>query len=122
MPELPDVETMRLRLDSHGLNRRIAGVDVPDPEALDDASAEDLRDAVADRRFTEATRHGKVLFVHAAGGPWLAMHFGMTGDLAVLDEDEDIPEHARVVFDFRDGGRLAFDNPRKFGWLDLTDD
>ena len=45
----------------------------------------------------------------------------MTGDLAYFHEG-DGPRFARVVFDFENGARLAFDDMRLFGLVDLIDD
>src|SRR6056297_1039405 len=47
-------------------------------------------------------------------------HFGMTGRLVVNRAGDDLPAHARLIFEFKNGGRLVFDNPRQFGWLELA--
>ena len=122
MPELPEVEAMRRRVSAQALDREVARVTAPDAEALRGTSPAGLGRAVTGRAFGAVRRHGKVLFARAGDGPWLALHFGMTGDLALLAPGEAPPEHARVVFDFADGGRLAFDNPRRLGWLELIGD
>lgn len=49
------------------------------------------------------------------------MHFGMTGSLTAYDEADEESRFARLVFHFAGGRRLAFNNMRKFGWLELTD-
>jgi len=122
MPELPEVEATRRRIAARALEREVARVTAPDAEALHGPSPAALGRAVTGRAFGAVRRHGKVLFARAGDGPWLVVHFGMTGDLALLAPGETLPEHARVVFDFADGGRLAFDNPRRLGWLELTGD
>ena len=121
MPELPDVEAIRTRLAEKAAGREIADVEVRDDEALKHGSPDALRDATAGHALSDITRHGKVLFARAGDGPLLAVHFGMTGDLAIVPGDNELPEHARVVFTFSDGDRLVFDNPRTFGWIDLAD-
>jgi len=122
MPELPDIEAIRARVASRATGRRIGDVDVVDDAVLRQISARTLRETVVGQDFSDITRHGKVLFAHVAGGPWLAMHFGMTGDLALVAGGDALPDHARVVFTFDDDERLAFDNQRKFGWIEPTED
>jgi formamidopyrimidine-DNA glycosylase len=122
MPELPEVEALRRAFASRGLEREVADVDVTDADVLHGTSQTDFAGAVRGTSFSSVKRHGKTLFARAGDGLWLVMHFGMTGDLVFCGPDEAPPDHARFVFTFGDGGRLAFDNPRKFGWLELADD
>ena len=53
---------------------------------------------------------------------WLRLHFGMTGSLEYLKHDEVSPKTARVIFRFADNCRLAFDDQRKFGEIELIED
>jgi len=123
MPELPDVEVFGQRVRTHGLDRRIRTVDVRDADRLRGVTTRELEKALGGRAFTAVHRHGKVLFVQIGeGGPYLVIHFGMTGLVAFYEDPADEPKHARLVLGFEDGGWFAFDNQRRFGWLELTDD
>ncbi|HEV2718744.1 MAG TPA: DNA-formamidopyrimidine glycosylase family protein, partial [Thermoanaerobaculia bacterium] len=62
---------------------------------------------------------GKHLFADA-GGAWLHLHFGMTGDLSYYHDAR--PRFARIVFDFDNGAHLAFEDMRLFGVADTIDD
>jgi len=46
----------------------------------------------------------------------------MTGSLQYLKRDEETPKTARVIFRFADNCRLAFDDQRKFGEIELIED
>lgn len=122
MPELPEVEAARSRLARSATGREIEGVEVPDADALKNVTVSDFRSALSGRALRHFRRHGKVLFAHAGDGPRLVVRFGMTGDLPALSPGEEEPEHVRVRIAFADGGRLVFDNPRTFGWMELADD
>jgi formamidopyrimidine-DNA glycosylase len=50
------------------------------------------------------------------------MHFGMTGSLEYLERDAALPKTARVIFRFANNCRLAFDDQRKFGEIELIKD
>jgi formamidopyrimidine-DNA glycosylase len=122
MPELPEVETFRRYLDSTSLYQRITNVDVRDAYVLKRVSTRQLARQLKGRRFESSHRHGKHLFVRAGEELWLRLHFGMTGSLEYLNHDEVAPKTARVIFHFADNCRLAFDDQRKFGEIELIED
>src|SRR5882762_11196337 len=100
MPELPDVETFKRYLDATSLHQRINGVDVESAYVLKGVSARELAHRLKGRCFESSRRYGKHLFVRADGELWLRLHFGMTGSLQYLKNDEEAPRHARVLFVF----------------------
>jgi len=132
MPELPEVETFKRYLDSTSLRQRITNVEVRDAYVLKRVSARELARRLKGRRFENSHRHGKHLFVRASDDPpsprlprasvWLRLHFGMTGSLEYLKHDEIPPKTARVLFNFANDRRLAFDDQRKFGDIELIED
>jgi formamidopyrimidine-DNA glycosylase len=122
MPELPEVETFKRYLDSTSLHQRITNVDVRDVYVLKRVSARELARRLKGRRFENSHRHGKHLFVRAGDELWLRLHFGMTGSLQYLKRDEGTPKTARVLFSFANNRRLAFDDQRKFGEIELVTD
>jgi formamidopyrimidine-DNA glycosylase len=122
MPELPEVETFKRYLDSTSLHQRITAVDVRDVYVLKRVSARQLARRLKGRRFENSHRHGKHLFVRASNELWLRLHFGMTGSLEYLKQHREAPKTARVIFRFADNCRLAFDDQRKFGEIELIKD
>jgi formamidopyrimidine-DNA glycosylase len=121
MPELPEVETFKRYLDSTSLRQRITNVEVRDEYVLKRVSARGLARRLKGRRFENSHRHGKHLFVRTDGDLWLRLHFGMTGSLEYLNHDQVAPRTARVIFRFADNCRLAFDDQRKFGEIELIE-
>jgi len=121
MPELPEVETFKRYLDTTSLRQRITNVEVRDAYVLKRVSVRQLARRLKGRRFENSYRHGKHLFVRASDELWLRLHFGMTGSLEYLKHDEIPPETARVIFHFTHNCRLAFDDQRKFGEIELVE-
>src|SRR5947199_4489303 len=121
MPELPEVETCKRYLDSTSLHQRIVGIQVRDAYVLKRISARELARRLKGRRLESSHRHGKHLFVRAGDQLWLRLHFGMTASLEYLNRDEVAPKTARVIFCFADNCRLAFDDQRKFGEIELIE-
>src|SRR5687768_6453927 len=120
MPELPEVETYRRYFAKHALKRRIARVEVRDERILGEIRKETFTRKLRGREFKSARRHGKHLFADA-GGTWLHLHFGMTGDLAFYTDGRNEPRFAKIIFHFDGGGHLAFEDMRLFGLADLVD-
>jgi len=122
MPELPDVELYKQRLDRAGLNRRIDHVVVTEPRVLRDITPRSLDTRLRDVAMRSTRRHGKHLFAATDAGFWLEMHFGMTGSLELYADSESAPAFERVRLDFNDGGRLAYTNRRLLGHIGIVDD
>src|ERR1700746_1465833 len=122
MPELPEVETFKRYLDSTSLHQPIANVEVRDAYVLKRVSARELARRLKGRRFENTHRHGKHLFVRTDDELWLRLHFGMTGSPQYLKCHEAAPRTARVIFHFLGNRRLAFDDQRKFGEIELIKD
>jgi len=129
MPELPEVETYTRYFARHALCQRIVRVDVRDERILGEIRRDAFVRKLKGREFTSARRHGKHLFAATSGvafasasgeaGPWLHLHFGMSGDLTY---GADVPRFARVVFELEGGAKLSFEDMRLFGVADLVAD
>lgn len=122
MPELPDVEVLRRHVAHAALHRRVESVDVLDDTVLAGCRQSDLTRALRGHELVSTRRRGKQLFVEVSDGPWLTLHFGMTGLVEKEDQDEGLDRHARVLLDFTDGTRLTFVDQRRIGEVGLTDD
>jgi formamidopyrimidine-DNA glycosylase len=122
MPELPEVETLKRHLDNTSLHQRISGVEVGDAYVLKGVSPRQLARRLKSRCFESSHRHGKHLFVRTGDELWLRLHFGMTGSLEYLNHHEVAPKTARVIFRFANKCRVAFDDQRKFGEMELIKD
>lgn len=122
MPELPDVEIFRRRLQETSLNREIKGVAVLDAGILEAVSPSFLTRRLKGRQFTRTRRHGKHLLAAVDGAGWLTLHFGMTGSLQFFTDDQEQPRHCRVRLDFADDGHLAYINVRRLGRVGFVKD
>lgn len=121
MPELPDVEVIKQKIDSTSLRKTINRVEVKDDQVLN-VSAQTLRKYVESKQFETTQRLGKYILTDLGSDKWLAMHFGMTGNVGYQEKDEDYPKYARVVFHFSEDGILAYTTRRKLGSIDVIDD
>lgn len=122
MPELPEVETIRLGLVEHVLGRRMEDVAIHSARAvrkLADVAA--LEDQVVGRRVTEVARRGKFLWLVLEDAPAaLVVHLGMSGQLLFHTQaPAELPRHAAVTLTLDDGA-LLFVDQRTFGYVHLS--
>ncbi|HEY9149582.1 MAG TPA: DNA-formamidopyrimidine glycosylase family protein, partial [Gammaproteobacteria bacterium] len=117
MPELPDVEAYKRYLDATALHSAVEQVEVQAPEILEGTTPQGLGRALKGHVFANSRRHGKYLLVQLDDGPWLTLHFGMTGDLLYHRQDVNTPAHTQCRFSFGNGYELDYIAPRKLGHI-----
>jgi formamidopyrimidine-DNA glycosylase len=124
VPELPEVEVVRLGLAEHVVGRTLASVQVRHPRSVRRHLAGDLDFAarLAGREVKAARRRGKYLWVDLGGEEALLAHLGMSGQLRIQPPGAPDETHLRVRFGFTDGGpELRFVDQRTFGGLSVED-
>lgn len=110
MPELPEVETIRVQLDP-----LISGATVREAWSHPSAKFTAARD-VTGATISSTSRRGKYLLLELADGRDLVVHLGMTGQLHLGDELVD-DQYVRAWWNLDDGRRLVFRDVRRFGRL-----
>ncbi|HEV7453704.1 MAG TPA: bifunctional DNA-formamidopyrimidine glycosylase/DNA-(apurinic or apyrimidinic site) lyase [Candidatus Saccharimonadales bacterium] len=132
MPELPEVETVRIGLSALLPGRRIAKVWHDWPKGFPNAPA-DVAAFVVDADVVAVRRRAKVLIIDLSSKYSLVIHLKMTGQLVFRSQTErfgaghpndslvgDLPDKStRVVLTFSDSSKLFFNDQRKFGWMRL---
>jgi formamidopyrimidine-DNA glycosylase len=123
VPELPEVETVRRMLEPAMLGSRFRRVilnrpnlRIPFPRQF----AERLRGTTVE----SVARRGKYLTVTLSSGDTLVMHLGMSGWFVVAatgDRTREPDPHDHVLFVMSSGQTVVFNDPRRFGFMDLTD-
>ena len=125
MPELPEVETVRLGLQRGLAGRTVRDVVVSHPRAVrrHTAGGADFAGRLAGRTVLAARRRGKYLWLPLDSGDALTGHLGMSGQLLVVPADSPPQKHLHVRLRFTDGGReLRFVDQRTFGGLLVVPD
>src|ERR1700733_15419133 len=130
MPELPEVETVRrgltpvmrgARIDKVELRR--ADIRFPFPDAF--------AKRLAGGRIVEVSRRAKYLLFELDSGETLIVHLGMSGSFRMEktavsapgkfhhDRSKD-PKHDYVVLVLDNGWVVTYNDPRRFGFMDLA--
>lgn len=117
MPELPEVETTVRGLANVLQGRRIASVEAR-REDLRRAFPPDLRQRLTGARVIGLGRRAKYGLVHTDRGDTMIFHLGMSGSWRIDHPRLELHDHLLIETD--DGRRLALNDPRRFGSVDLV--
>lgn len=128
MPELPEVETVRRGMEPAMQGQRFARVQVNRPDLrwpFPDRMAERLTGA----RVERLRRRSKYILCDLDSAETLLIHLGMSGRVLISGDPlgqfvHDHPaaeKHDHVVFDMQNGARITYNDPRRFGAMDLIE-
>jgi formamidopyrimidine-DNA glycosylase len=117
MPELPEVETTVRGLVPVLKGQRIASAEARRPD-LRWAFPPDLRQRLTGARVVSLGRRAKYGLIDTDRGDTLIFHLGMSGKWRV--DPAEIGIHDHFVLETEEGRRLALNDPRRFGSLDLV--
>lgn len=128
MPELPEVETVRAGLipAMEGQVIELAQVNRPD---LRWPFPPNLARRLTGARVLTLRRRSKYILADLSTGETLLIHLGMSGRMLVSGETLGAYVHAHaapqkhdhVVLNMAGGARVTFNDPRRFGAMDLLD-
>jgi len=130
MPELPEVETVRRGLEPAMVGARLAGIDQRRPD-LRFPFPENFVERLTGRRVEALGRRAKYLLADLDDANVLVMHLGMSGSFRIISgEDSASPgvfhhdrsknvAHDHVAFTLSTGTRIIYNDPRRFGFMEL---
>jgi formamidopyrimidine-DNA glycosylase len=122
MPELPEVETVRLILHPAIVGKTITSVTLHDfPAVLESAlSGVDPAATLVGRTILDTRRRGKYLFVELDQELCLVVHLRMTGRLLIVPPTEPPVRFEHIAIHLVDGPDIRFGDQRKFGRVTLA--
>lgn len=133
MPELPEVETVRRGLEPVMAGKRIVRLIQRRPD-LRFPLPDRFADRMTGRRIESLGRRAKYLLVRLDDGEVLVMHLGMSGRFTIspashhsrgdlvgdfVQNSGTDPTHDHIVFEMEGGARVTYNDPRRFGFMDL---
>lgn len=132
MPELPEVETVRIGLTKFVVGKTIQVVSHDWPKSFPNAK-NDVNAFVVGAKIIAIRRRAKVLLIDLSSEYTLVIHLKMTGQMVYRGANEafgaghpndsligELPDKStRVTLAFTDGSHLYFNDQRKFGWVRL---
>lgn len=132
MPELPEVEVVRVGLNSLLPGRTIESIESDWEKSFpNDRTA--VKNFIVGAKIINVKRRAKILLISLSTKYSLVIHLKMTGQLVFKDQKNrfgaghpndslvgTLPDRStRVRIKFSDGSELFFNDQRKFGWVRL---
>ncbi|MEI4262519.1 bifunctional DNA-formamidopyrimidine glycosylase/DNA-(apurinic or apyrimidinic site) lyase [Roseovarius sp. D0-M9] len=126
MPELPEVETVRRGLAPVMEGAVIARADVNRPD-LRWPFPENMAQRLEGQHVRGLRRRSKYILADLSGGETLLIHLGMSGRMLISGDPlgqfvhahPAAEKHDHVVFHMASGARVTFNDPRRFGAMDM---
>ncbi len=121
MPELPEVETIRL-----GLERQISGDSIVRaqlfdfPGVIEPLTLDQFESAVGGRRIETIRRRGKYLLLDLSDDLTIVVHLRMTGSLQITEPDQPQLRFEHLRRHLLSGKQLRFADQRKFGRVQVA--
>ena len=113
MPELPEVETVRRRLEPVLSGRKLHVATISDARLTRPYEPDEVAAELQGERVAAVDRRGKYLIIRFESGRALLVHLRMTGGFRL-----EPGSHERAVLELDDGTRVAYRDVRRFGtWL-----
>jgi formamidopyrimidine-DNA glycosylase len=116
MPELPEVETVRLRLEPALVGRTFDSVEILDSRLTRPLAPAEVAAEIQGERVVAVERRGKYLIVRFETGLVLLIHLRMTGSLIHSRNGASKDNrHTRAVVILDDGSDVTYRDVRRFG-------
>jgi len=112
MPELPEVETIRLQLQEQLPGKKIHSIVIINPRSFLGG-----RRLLVGKKILRVRRFAKMLAIDFEDEFSLLVHLKMTGQLLYGVSPN---KHTRVMLTFHNRDKLLFNDQRKFGWMRIV--
>lgn len=135
MPELPEVETIKIGLSKKIIGLKISKIQINSPKSFQNERGQpfDYAQGLRGRKVLNIWRRAKILGIDLDNAT-LLFHLKMSGQLVydngqrfygghpTEDMRDKLPNsHTRVIFSFVDGSHLYFNDQRRFGWIRIIE-
>jgi formamidopyrimidine-DNA glycosylase len=127
VPELPEVETLRLGLVKEAVGRRICAVSVANPKVLKGQSEAEFRDRAVGRYVLDVRRRGKYLLfplgvdTFSSSSIILCLHLKMRGSVLLKRADEALGRYGAMSVALDNGVALHYEDMWAWGeWRALA--
>lgn len=117
MPELPEVETTVRGLERVLKGRRITSVEARRAD-LRRSFPKDLGQRLTGAKVTGLGRRAKYGLIHTDRSDTMIFHLGMSGSWRI--DHATLEKHDHLLLETDEGRRLALNDPRRFGSVDLV--
>lgn len=119
MPELPEVETVRLTLKNLIVGKTIEQVIIKYDKMIKGTDSITFQKLLTGETLHDIGRYGKYLFFYF-NQVTLISHLRMEGKYFIKNNRDILEKHEHMIFNFTDGSSLRYHDTRKFGTMELV--
>jgi formamidopyrimidine-DNA glycosylase len=119
MPELPEIETLKLSLEKHIVNRIITAIDIGRPN-LRYPLKENLKPQIISSKIVKLRRLAKYLLLELDNDNCIIVHLGMSGRFTLQPSSYQFRKHDHIIFQLNTNQYLVFNDARRFGMIETV--
>ena len=125
MPELPEIESVKLQLQKYLIGHKIENVEIRNPKIFEGKPSD-----VVGAKVSSIRRFAKILSIDLSNGNSLVIHVKLTGQIIYRGPNLKAPNvlskkvvggipgpHTHVTFKLDKGGMFYYNDIRRFGWI-----
>lgn len=118
MPELPEVETVKRKLNKKLKNKKIMKIQILHNNVFEKQDIEKIKKQIKNQTIIDIKRRGKWLLFELSDY-YLLSHLRMEGKYIYRNINDDISKHELVIFNIDNEFELRYKDTRKFGKMYL---
>ncbi len=123
MPELPEIETVKLGLEKTVLGSVIISTKISRRD-LRFPIEEKFEKLILNKRVLAVGRRSKYILLFLNNKTTLVLHLGMSGKINVIIKNESdylAKKHDHIIMEFDNGFILIYNDPRRFGFVEALE-
>ena len=123
MPELPEIETVKLGIEKTILGSIIKSTKIFRRD-LRFSIEENFEKSILNKRVLGVGRRSKYLLLFLNKKTTLVLHLGMSGKINVIIKNQSeyiAKKHDHLIMSFDSGSILIYNDPRRFGFVETID-
>ena len=121
MPELPEVQTIASGLENNIIGKKVSNITISDKK-LRLPFPQEIKTVLTDRKILGVTRRARYILINCNNNKSILVHLGMSGKLIYKTFIPDqAGKHDHFTMRFSDNSCLIYNDPRRFGLIDLVD-
>ena len=129
MPELPEVEVIRISLEKFIINKKIKKVTIFNRNLRYKINSK-IKEVARSQFVVSIKRKSKYLLIELSNNFIILFHLGMTGKIFIIEknkvyktsfyyENSHLKKHNHLALEFYNSNKLIYNDVRKFGFIKL---
>lgn len=123
MPELPEVENVRIGLEKELIDNIILSVEIREKKIIsgngtkrleDKKKTKEFEDGVTGKKIISIKRRAKNIIINFEDESLIIIHLKMTGQVLI---NKEINKHTHIIFKLNTGDIITYNDVRKFGYV-----